>query len=59
MDDCSVKLQREREKKSRQKRTVYAQTKCKTDRRAACLGKRLFELVRLSESRCRTTVVKG
>ena len=28
-------------------RTEYAQTKCKTDRRAACLGKRLFELVRV------------
>ena len=51
-----MKLQRER---SRQKWTVYAQTKCKTDRRAACLGKRLFELVRLSESRRRTTVGKG
>ena len=37
-------------------RTEYAQTKCKTDRRAACLGKRLFEFVRLGESRRRTTV---
>ena len=39
--------------------TEYKQTKCKTDRRAACLGKRLFEVVRLSESRRRTTVGKG
>ena len=37
---------------------MYAQSKCKTDRRAACLGKRLFELARLSESRLRTTVGK-
>ena len=51
-----MKLQRER---SRLKWTVYALTKCKTDRRAACLGKRLFELVRLSESRHRATVEKG
>ena len=44
---CSGRLQCEasERERSRQKPTVYAQTKCKTDRRAACLGKRLFELV--------------
>ena len=51
--ECSVSF-----RESEAVRTEYAQTKCKTDRRGACLGKRLFELVRLSESRRRTTVGK-
>ena len=50
--DCSVSF-----RESEAVRTEYAQTKCKTDRRGACLGERLFELVHLSESRCRTIVV--
>ena len=54
MGDCSVSF-----RESEAVRTEYAQTKCKTDRRGACLGERLFELVRLSESRRRTTVEKG
>ena len=49
---CSGRLQCELQRESEAVRTEYAQTKCKTDRRAACLGKRLFELVHVLAREC-------